>query len=217
MANQAPLTVFEFNGTTIRICRSIAQKPKRIVTHCFSFEVEDFDKDAQPLIAKELKTHNLRPDNVILSLPRYVTLSRFLRLPSQVDEEIKDMVSLHVSREKTFGKDKREIVYDYQKVGVDEEGRSFVSVFLIQQAKLERYLGILGRLGIFPYRVTLNTEGLLRWSSQKEKMAEEESQDRCVFFLNIDHGTFDFNAIVKGCSIFSRTFVSPKEKSFDQD
>ena len=215
--NQTPLTVFEFNGTTVRICRSVSRKSKRVVTHCFSFVAQDFEKDAGVLIAKELKAHKLKPDNVILSLPRYVTLSRFLRLPSGVDEEIKDMVSLHISREKTFGNDKeKEIVYDYQKVGVDEEGHTLVSLFLIQKSSLKLYLGILEKLGIIPDRVTLNTEGLLRWTLRQEKDEVESGCERCFFFLNVDHGYFDFNAVVRGRSIFSRTFILSKTEGLDQ-
>ena len=215
--NQSPLTVFEFNGTTVRICRSVSKKSKRVVTHCFSFVVQDFEKEAGSLIAKELKAHRLRPDNVILSLPRYATLSRFLRLPSGVDEEIKDMVSLHISREKTFGNDKeKEIVYDYQKVGSDEEGHTLVSLFLIQKSSLRLYLGILEKLGIVPNRVTLNTEGLLRWTLRQEKDEGETGCERCFFFLNIDHGYFDFNAVVRGRSVFSRTFILSKQEGLDE-
>jgi Tfp pilus assembly protein PilN len=217
MQNQSPLTVFEFNGTTVRICRSVSQKSRRVVTHCFSFEAKDFEKEAGPLIAKALKAHKLKPDNVILSLPRYATLSRFLRLPSNSDEEIKDMVSLHISREKAFGNDKeKEIVYDYQKVGFDEEGRALVSIFLIQKSSLKLYLEILEKLGIIPNRVTLNTEGLLRWTLRQEKNEGELGCERCFFFLNIDHGYFDFNAVVQGRSIFSRTFILSKQESLDQ-
>ena len=217
MQNQSPLTVFEFNGTTVRICRSVSRKSKRVVTHCFSFVAQDFEKDAGSLIAKELKAHKLRPDNVILSLPRYATLSRFLRLPSSADEEIKGMVSLHISREKTFGNDKdKEIVYDYQKVGVDEAGHTLVSLFLIQKSSLRLYLGILEKLGIVPNRVTLNTEGLLRWTLRQEKEEGKLTCEHCFFFLNVDHGYFDFNAVVRGRSIFSRTFILTKQEGLDQ-
>jgi len=92
--------------------------------------VKNFDKAAESLIAGQLKAHKVEPKNVILSLPRYATLSRFLRLPSSQDDEIKNMVSIQISREKTFGKDK-EIVYDYQRGGIDEQGHSLVSVFLV--------------------------------------------------------------------------------------
>ncbi|HQP92154.1 MAG TPA: hypothetical protein PLU24_05715, partial [Candidatus Omnitrophota bacterium] len=53
--NQDPLTALEFNETTIRICRSITRRSRRVITHCFSFETSDFEKDAEVLIAKELR------------------------------------------------------------------------------------------------------------------------------------------------------------------
>ncbi len=205
MINNSPLTVLEFNGTTIRICRSVTKNLKRDITHCFSFEAGDFEKDICPLIRSELKARNLKPENVVLSLPRYQVMSHFLRLPSQKEGEIKSMVDLHVLREGGYGKADK-MIYDYKLVGFDRQGYALVTIFFIQRNRLERYLRILQQLNIFPVRITLNTQGLLNWSLLQFSLHQEDAT-RCVFLLNMDHGAFDFNVFANGHVIFSRTFT----------
>lgn len=213
MIKQSPLTVLEFNGTTIRVCRSQSKNLKRDITHCFSFEARDFEKDGPRLIRREFKVRGLKPENVILSLPRYQVMSHFLRLPSQKEDEIKGMVDLHVSRVGVYGKN-IEMIHDYKVVGFDRQGYALVSIFFIQKNRLEKYLGILQRSDIFPSRVTLNTQGLLNWYLLESSFSRDNTA-QCIFLLNIDHGVFDFNVFAKGHVIFSRTFTVFKTKPSD--
>ena len=55
MKQHSPLTVLEFNGTTIRVSRSAIFKKRRMLTHCFSFEVGDHKKNAARMIFREMK------------------------------------------------------------------------------------------------------------------------------------------------------------------
>jgi Tfp pilus assembly protein PilN len=205
MLYKTPLTVLEFNGTTVRISRSIREKAKRIVTHCFSFEASDFEKEAPGLIERTMRSHRLKPEDVILALPRYAVLSRFLRLPSQNEEEIKEMVSLMVFREGGNTKE-NQMIYDFKRVGFDRKGYALVTVFLISRERLKKYLDILKNARIFPARVTLNTQGLLNWSKLQSLETEDQAK-QCIFLLNIDHGIGDFNVFAGGYPIFSRSFI----------
>lgn len=203
--NSSPLTVFEFNGTTIRVCRSVVKKKTTLITHCFAFEVEDIEKDASGFLERELKTQSLKPHNCILSLPRYAAMSRFLRLPSQDQKEIKDMVSLYVKQQGAYDKDSN-MVFDYKLAGFDAQGYALVSAFYIQYNRLKKYLDILRKIGIYPFKVTLNTQGLLNWS-----MAESDKKNnRCLFFINIDHVMAEFNIFLNGYCISSRILAIPK-------
>ena len=200
-----PLTVLEFNGTTIRACRSVSQEKERTITHCFSFEANTLDSNTHKMIQRQLKIHALSPKNVILSLPRYQAISRSLRLPSSDKEEIGQMVSLHILQQSTFNKD-RDIIYDYEVVGFDSEGQALVTVFSISNNRLKKYLNILEKLNISPTHVTLNTQGLLNWSCLQDTFKKGQGQ-KGIYLLNADHGTYDFNVVFGSHVIFSRTFV----------
>lgn len=209
--NISPLTVFEFNGTTIRVCRSVVKKTTRLITHCFAFEVEDIEKDAPKFLERELKTQSLKPDNCILSLPRYAAMSRFLRLPSQDQEEIGDMVSLYVRQQGVYDKDSS-MVFDYKLAGFDAQGYALVSAFYIQYNRLKKYLDVLSKIGIYPFKVTLNTQGLLNWFITES----DKKNNRCLFFINIDHAMAEFNVFLNGYCISSRILTIPKPGGCDR-
>lgn len=205
--NKSPLTVLEFNSTTIRVCRSAFAKGKRSVTHCFSFEAEDSEDNIAKKITEQFSVNRLKVRNVILLLPRYAAISRLFRLPSKDVQEIKNMVALYIGRE-SFSEWIDNIAYDWALIGFDKDGYALVSVFIMQKERVDRYVGILGKAGISPISVTLNTAGLLNWS--KQNRAEiKESGTKCIYLLNADHDTFDFNLLLAGHSIFSRTFSLP--------
>ena len=201
----SPFTVLEFNCTTIRVCRSAIVKGKRTVTHCFSFDAKDLDHSIPKKIKQELKAHGLAIKEVVLALPRYAAASRLMRLPSIDQQELKEMVRLQVSRE-FFGTSLENIVYDLQKIGFDKDGYALVSVFLMRKETVYRYICILEKAGVFASKVTLNTAGLLNWPANA-KATQTQPGAKCLYLLNADHDTFDFNLLLQGHSVFSRTFV----------
>lgn len=166
--------------------------------------------DSVRLLEEHFKAQRLKPDNVILSLPRYAALSRFLKLPSQNQEEIKSMVSLYVRRQASYSQEAN-MIYDYQLVGFDAKGYGLVSVFYIQASRLEKYLNILEQNGIYPFQVTLNTQGLVHWSLVQSDPASKKT-NQCVCFLNLDRGMADFNIFLNGCCLLSRMLTVPELK-----
>jgi hypothetical protein len=202
---RAPITVLEFNCTTIRVCCSAIIKKKRVVTHCFSFEAKDSESSTPDKIRKEFKDHGLPIKDVVLALPRYAAASKLIRLPSIDREEIKEMVRLQISRE-SFGASLENIVYDWHRIGFDKDGYALVSVFLMQKETIRRYICILDKAGLFTRKITLNTAGLLNWPANT-KVTQGQSGAKCLYLLNADDDTFDFNLLLGGHSVFSRTFV----------
>ncbi|MEK7849962.1 MAG: PilN domain-containing protein [Candidatus Omnitrophota bacterium] len=202
---RSPFTVLEFNCTTIRVCRSAIVKGKRVVTHCFSFEAKDSESSTPEKIRQEFKNRGLVIKAVVLALPRYAAASRLMRLPSIDKEELKEMVRLRISRE-SFGTSIENIVYDWRRIGFDKDGYALVSVFLMQKETIRRYICILEKAGVFASKITLNTAGLLNWSCQP-KATQTQAGAKCLYLLNADHDTFDFNLLLGGHSVFSRTFV----------
>lgn len=207
---KSPLTVLEFNSTTIRVCCSSLVKKERVVTHCFSFEVKESENETSDKIREQFKSHGLIGKEVILALPRAAAISRLLRLPARNTQEIKAMVTLQISSG-SFGIKSENILYDWRSIGFDKEGYALVSIFLMHREKIHKYIEILNKADMRIRRVTLNTEGLIRWS-KKNGDKGAGGRTRCLHLLNADHDTFDFNLFLGGYSVFSRTFAAPDSK-----
>lgn len=200
----SPLTAVEFNTNTIRVCRSIQKKTGRLVTHCFYFEIPGVRQQFSKSLKGHLRRNGLKPQNVILAVPRHAAMLRFLRLPSQDKDEIDAMVGLYVRRQGSYGREGG-MAYDYQLVGFDEKGYAQISVFYIQHERLQEYLGVLEESGITPVQVTLSTQGLLNLATVQSR-APDENKKRCMSFLNLDHDSGDFNIFFNGRCVFSRVF-----------
>lgn len=221
MFKTSPLTILEFNSNSIRVCRSILKKrifsfkdaQPRVVTHCFSFDCDMGRKDLHLEISRQLNTHNIRPENVILSLPRYYAISRFLRLPSKNNEELNKMITMYLLKEGLLV-DGARLVYDYQVAGSDKQGYSLVNIFCVRQDTVEEHLSILKKIKILPQRVTLNTQGLLNWSILNDIRHGPEAE-RCRFILNADSKVFDFVVASGASAVFSRTFTIPFSEFHD--
>lgn len=206
MALCSPTTVFEFSATTIRVCRCVTRRRKRILTHCFSFSQGRDEAETQGFIRAALKKNALKPENVILSLPRYAALARLRSFPTQDSSEIDQIAALYAARESSHHGDEV-CVYDYQHVGFDRQGQALVQMFFIKKACVSSYMRVLKIAGITPERVTLNTQGLSYWGSSLKTNAETEVL-RCVPVLNIDDHVFDFNMFVDGKTLYSRSIPS---------
>ncbi|MFH1691338.1 MAG: PilN domain-containing protein [Candidatus Omnitrophota bacterium] len=207
MIRKSPTTVLEFNATTIRICRCATRKRKKILTHCFAFPIGSDDKETQSLIIAEMRRNALKPENVILSIPRYVAMSRLMDFPARQDQEISQIVGIYAARESAHSC-AGVCVYDYQHVGFNKQGHALVQIFLIKQERLSSYVRILAGAGIIPDRVTLNTQGLSNWSSSLVCDDKTERVFRCVSVLNIDDHVFDFNTFLDGRTVCSRAILS---------
>jgi hypothetical protein len=204
------LTVLEFNSTTIRVCCSSLIKKERVISHCFFFEAQGPENEISDKIREQFKSHGLRHHEVILALPRTAAMSRLLRLPARDPQEIKAMVALRISSE-SFATKSAPVLYDGKSLGFDKEGYALVSVFLIHEDRIHKYISICDHADIRVRRVTLNTEGLHRWPHRNEDK-EAEGRVRCATFLNADHDTFDFNLFLGATCVFSRTFAAPDKK-----
>ncbi len=205
MPENRVLTAIEFNSSTIRVCSSEIQKKNRVITNCFSFQSNATEcNDAIRIKEAFKKSGFVRRSLVMVMLPRYIAMSRVVRLPSADSKELSAMMNLYVSKE-LCGIKLEDIIYDWRVVGIDKDGYSIVSVFLVLKDKVYSYLNILERTGILPDFVTINTAGLSNWLDPTDDIASGE-KPRCAYLLNIDSDIFDFNMLSGRYSIFSRTF-----------
>jgi len=196
------LIAMEFNSSTVRICRSALLKNKRAVTHCFSFEAKESEPETPNKLKDYLKKNNIAPRRVILMLPRYIAISRLLRLPLGDSAQMDDMVRLRAQKE-SFSVGFENMIYDWRTVGFDKDGYALVSMFIVRKDRVNGYLSVMEKAGIVPEFVTLNTSGFLNMSFEPDKRA---------YVLNADKGIVDFNVLLSGQAVFSRTFLLPEQK-----
>ncbi len=196
------LIAMEFNSSTVRICRSALLKNKRAVTHCFSFEAQESEPETPEKLKNHLRKNNIDPRRVILMLPRYIAISRLLRLPTCDSAQMEEMVRLRAQKE-SFSIGFENMIYDWRTVGFDKDGYALVSIFIVRKDRVNGYLSVMEKAGIIPEFVTLNTSGFLNMSFEPDKHA---------YMLNADKGIVDFNVLLSGQVIFSRTFLLPEQK-----
>ena len=151
---------FEFNTSTIRLCRSVLSREGRKITHCLSLEAGDSEPETPRKIRDLIKINRFKKNNFVLMLPRYIAISRFLKLPAREHKEIEEMVRLRTMRE-TLASDLENIIYDWRLIGHDKEGYSLVTLFIARRDRINRYLEVMEDAGIMPEFVTLNTSGFL--------------------------------------------------------
>lgn len=198
-----PFAVFEFNTETIRVCRSVVRRKRRVVTHCFSFPLAAARRDLPKEIRANLKNHRLGLSSAVLMLSRQQAVSYTWVLPSNDRQEISQMMRLRVLKE-YLGPDKEDVVYDYKITGFDKEGCARVVVFLLRKSQVCSYFEVLSQAGIAVEGVTLNTSGLSSWLKYSGVAGKNETGR--VLLLNADDRSFDLQLSSEGKTVFSRSF-----------
>jgi hypothetical protein len=202
MQLNSPLYVLEFSGSSLRCCRSEMRRSSRRLTHCFTVKEEEGALNDPRVLERHFRKHGFRPKDPIVVIPRHLASVQTLRLPSQNQHELEEMVRLHVSR--NSGLTNEEVVYDYQFAGLDAQGYALVHVYSLPKSRLEHYLGVLKKLDLNPSLVTFNVEGMGRWLLLQK--ASREARGRSLCLLNAGPDGFDFNVFCDGRVYFSRSF-----------
>ncbi|MFA5038547.1 MAG: hypothetical protein WC732_02575 [Candidatus Omnitrophota bacterium] len=201
MGKKRPVCVLEFNHSNIRCCQSEVKRGQRVLAHCFSMPVQE-DRDLALSLAAEFRRRYFKPSHPIIVLPRHMASWQSLRLPSQDEAEIRQMLQCHVSRQSAFSG--LGSVFDYHRNGQDREGNSLIQVCSFPRQRLKSYFETLDSLGLDPSLVTLNVQGLLQWMLLENNTAMPDS----FCLLSREGDCFDLSVISGGRLSFSRSFVS---------
>lgn len=202
MTKKRSIAILEFNHSKIRCCQSEISRGSRVIKRCFSVP---FIENQTPVsdIRRAFRFHGFKPVQPIVAVPRHMASWQSLRLPSQDDAEIRQMLQCHVSRQFAFSE--QGSVFDYQNSGQDTQGYSMVQVCSFSRQKLSAYFDILHALELDPVLVTLNVQGLLQWMLF-EPHPKPLPESFCL--LNREEEIFDLSVIHSGRLCFSRSFVS---------
>lgn len=136
-----------------------------------------------------------------LSIPRHLTTTRNLDLPSLNPLEIKDMIELQISKQTPYASD--EVIKDYQILGSNVDGYSKVLLVIVHRDIVGRYFKILESAGLKVQKVSFSSEGLLNWRSlvYREKIAAEKVH----ILIEVDYDTSDFEVVLNDKLVFGRS------------
>jgi type IV pilus assembly protein PilM len=110
----------------------------------------DPDELTREALAKFLSRNTLRGDTVAISVPGQSGLARFVKLPPVEEKKIPDIVRFEAKQQIPFNLD--EVVWDYQKLGVNELAPGFVEteigLFAMKRDMVNRYLQHFKEVGV---------------------------------------------------------------------
>ncbi len=148
-------------------------------------------------LSRELK---IESRSLIISVPRHFATTRNVELPSTNPVEIENMVGLQIGKQTPYTKE--EVISGHRILDYSSEGYSRVMIVIVHQDIVRRYLKILEKAGLSTEKIGMSSEGLLSWSRFAYK---KEGFDKPYVLVDVDYNNSDFEVILKGKLIFSRS------------
>lgn len=147
-------------------------------------------------------TH-LKCRDSIISLSRNFVTVRNLHLPSKDNEEIANMIDLHISRIVPFKRD--EVYINYNISGSDEMGYSRITLAIVHDEIVKRQLRILDKAGLLVDKVALGSYSIWQWIIKSGNKYIDSAE--LFVILDIDEVFTDFIIASKGNVIFTRSIA----------
>lgn len=195
-------TSIEISDTYIKVIQILPKGQSEKVIACVfkEFSPEDPDAPGEEL-KKLLKEHNIKPLNVVLTIPRQSVTTKILKLPSQNPLEISEMAGFQATKQIPYPKE--EIAYGFNVIGVDPQGYSSVMLVICHKDVIERPLGILRGRGINPAKVTLSSFGLLNWFNLNSEL-RKKSESSPLILVDYDKASVDIAIVYMGKLLYTR-------------
>ena len=146
------------------------------------------DEQIAQKISSIFTREKIRVKFVTVCLSRDSVTIKNLHLPSRNQQEINQMLDLHIARVVPYKKD--EIVYAYQSLGVDEMGYSRTILAIAHKDIIKRQENILEKASLFIDKVTLSSYGIWQWAVRS--FGSEIKEDELYILLDFDSTFTDF-------------------------
>ena len=155
------------------------------------------------------RSNGLSRDNIVLGLPRKDIVLRHLDLPSEVADNLKQVVRYQVQ---TFEPTEEETLY-YDYVRLDKEkqkNRITVLLATVRKALLDEHLNLLQELGIRPAMVLGSSIGLSNIFMQSRKQV----QDKTFVLADLRTSAFEVLALHNGAFSYSREIAREGDQNW---
>jgi hypothetical protein len=150
-------------------------------------------KKAQEIFRK-LK---FRQEPVIVSLPHVHIACRYLKVPTQVPEQIESIVSLQAARYLPYPEE--ELVTGYELIATDAQGYAYINLVIVHRDIIERMCKIFGVLKIKDLKIILSSYGLTSLYLENKSTVPLP-----VMLIDIDVDQVELAIIARQKLLFSR-------------
>lgn len=159
------------------------------------------DTQIAKLIEDNLRKANIKPSNIVVSMPRNTVTVRNLHLPSQDENEIEQMLQLHIGRIVPYKKE--EIIFDNISLGADAMGYAKEIVAIARIDAVQRQAKIIEAAGFFPDQIVLSSYGAWQWTVSSFKNQINSSD--IYLLIDLDSAYADFIVFNRDAILFTRS------------
>jgi Tfp pilus assembly protein PilN len=160
-------------------------------------------------VAQFFKSNRLSKDCVVLGIPRKDIVLRYLDLPSEVEDNLKQVVHYQVQ---SFEPTEDSSYYDYVLLGNNEASKKLtVLLAMVRKALLDEHLRLLQEVGIKPVAVVGSSMGLTNLFLQNQK----DLKDKTFILADLSSSTFELIAVRNGSFAYSRETSKEDDRSWN--
>lgn len=136
-------------------------------------------------------------------IPRNSITLRNLSFPSTEDEEISNIVQLHLTRQVPYPRE--DIIYDFEILKKSETGFTEMLLAITHRAMLRKYFLMFEKANIYTDEIRVSSFGLLSCANQlSERLGEN---DKANIFIDIDLDYSDFIVYFDKKILFSKSIA----------
>jgi Tfp pilus assembly protein PilN len=175
------------------------------IAGCRHLKVEDVRRE----INLFFRSHGLSKDNIVVGIPRKDIVLRYLDLPLEVADNLKQVVQYQVQSFEPTEEDK--FYHDYVLLrGNGAAKRLTVMLAMVRKSTLDEILRFLLPVGIRPVAVTGSSIGLSNIFLQNRK----DLQDKTFIMGDLGESSLEILALRHGSIVFSRVVAKEAETSW---
>lgn len=207
--NRKQIFVCQFGDTFFNIARfTVSRDLKKRVKICWDTEnwtPGASDEDLSARLSRFLKRLNYRNNPLIISFPRSYATCRFLKVPSNIPEEIEKIVSLQSSLYLPYPAD--ELITGFQIISAEKDGSSYINQIIARRSTVERYITLLKQVKTTRLKIILNSYGIC---NLYDCLLPRGNMPAMVIAADMQY--VEITVIESKKLIFSRTFKLSKDK-----
>ena len=148
---------------------------------------DHIDMLVQNGISHFLEEHRIKPDSVLIGIPRESAFFTFAELPRVQGVSLEEILSYEIERHVPLPADS--VCFDAQIVERDESQNSMLKVAIIAARRdlILRYAGIVEQIGLAPSAITVSTLGLVDFFARFGELTD----DATCALVDCDDGSAD--------------------------
>ncbi len=205
-------TVIEITDTHIKLIQAKTARGINSVSHCNIRALHQYtDEEVTNTLIEMARLTNIPSEGLTVLIPRRFAILKQLRLPSSEDTEIKKMVGLQLVSQIPYALE--DVIYEYSIIEKEPSGYTQVLVMVVHKEVTDRYLKLLGKMGLHPGKLTLSSLGLLGWwVHQEHKIKGDVKQalsskgtGQVAALINIDSAQTEIGFCHQKNLLFSRS------------